>query len=111
MTQKPALLRVVFIMNALLSILPFIFYYIFTTKNIEIEGLKPEYMLYTGLGYMTTFILMITTILKRKLYAFRSIFILVILISLPAKAYIGIAFATISILLSFHKKIKLYFNH
>ena len=110
MLQKPYQLRIVFILNALLSILPFIFYYVFTTKEINIGGLDPTYFIYTGIGYISSFILMVYAILTKKLLLFRVVFLLTILISLPTKAYIGIHFALISLLLSFHKKIVNYLN-
>ena len=108
MLQKPYQLRIVFILNALLSILPFIFYYVFTTKEISIGGLDPTYFIYTDIGYISSFILMLYSILNKKLLLFRVVFLLTILISLPTKAYIGILFALISLLLSFHKKIVNY---
>lgn len=37
--QKPILLRIIFILNALMMILPFVFYYVFTTNDISIGGL------------------------------------------------------------------------
>ena len=70
-----------------------------------------DIMIYTGIGYILSFALMVTSILKRNLIAFRSVFVLVILISLPTKAYIGIVFAIVSLLLSLHKKIRLYLTH
>ena len=39
---KPIQLRIIFILNALMMFLPFIFYYVFTTKDISIEGFKPN---------------------------------------------------------------------
>lgn len=111
MEKKPIILRVVFLLNALLMFLPFIFYYIFTSKNIQVDGLEPIHMIYTGIGYILSFALMVTSILRRNLIAFRSVFVLVILISLPTKAYIGIVFAIVSLLLSLHKKIRLYLTH
>ena len=110
MLQKPIQLRIVFILNVILALLPFIFYYVFSSKNISIEGLKPIYFIYTGIGYITSFIVMIYAILSKKIKLFRTVFVATILISLPTKAYIGIAVAAISILLSFHSKIKTYLN-
>lgn len=109
--KKPAILRIVFILNAILSILPFVFYYVFTTKNISVGGLSPQIFIYTGIGYIISFALMIATILSKKIALFRSVFIITILISLPSKAYIGIAIASISLLLSMNNKIKMYFKN
>ena len=110
MLQKPIQLRIVFILNAILALLPYVFYYVFTSKNISIDGLKPIYFIYTGIGDISSFILMVYSILNKKLILFRTVFLITILISLPIRAYIGIVFAIISILLSFHKKIQTYLN-
>lgn len=107
--KKPIPLRVVFILNLLMCILPFIFYYVFTTKDISIAGLDPIYMVYTGLAYIASFGLLVASILTKKIWLFRGIFLLNILIALPAGAYIGILFAIISIALSFNKKALAYF--
>ena len=85
MEKKPIILRVAFLLNALLMFLPFIFYYIFTSKNLQVDGLEPIHMIYTGIGYILSFALMVTSILRRNLIAFRSVFVLVILISLTNK--------------------------
>ena len=37
--EKPIPLRVIFILNALMMILPFIFYFVFTAKDIQIGDL------------------------------------------------------------------------
>ena len=36
--KKPYQLRIIFILNALMMFLPFIFYYVITTKGIKIRG-------------------------------------------------------------------------
>ena len=109
LVKKPIQLRVIFTLNALMMILPFVFYYVFTTKNISIDGLDPIYMIYTGIGYIISFIILVTAILKRKLTLFRIIFGINVLIAIPASAYIGVLFAIISIAISFNKKVKAYF--
>lgn len=108
--KKPPVLRLVFILNAILMFLPFVFYYIFQTKNITIEGFDPTIMLYTGGAYILNFILMVFSILKRNLIGFRAVFVILFLISIPGQAYLGFLIAIISLLLSFTKKIKLYFK-
>ena len=107
--NKPIPLRVIFILNALMMILPFVFYAVFTAKEISIAGLEPIYMVYTGLAYIGSFALLVTTILKKRLTLFRLIFGLNILIAIPAGAYIGMLFAIISFGLSFNSKVKAYF--
>ena len=109
LVKKPILLRVIFILNALMVILPFVFYYVFTTKDISIDGLNPMYMLYTGIAYIVSFALLVNFILKRNLMGARVMFIINFLIALPAKAYIGFLVAIISMGLSFTQKVKEYF--
>ncbi len=109
--KKPFTLRIIFILNALMMILPFAFYFVITSKNIEIGGLNPQFMIYTGIAYILTFTAMVYCILNKKMTAFRIIFIINILIAIPASAYIGILVAIISLLLSNEKRVKAFFNN
>lgn len=106
---KPIPLRVIFILNALMMFLPFVFYYVFTTRGISIEGLDPMYMIYTGIAYIVSFGGMVASILTRKIMAIRTIIVLNVLIAIPAGAYIGMVVAAISMGLTFNKKVKAYF--
>ena len=110
LVKKPVQLRIIFILNALMMVLPFVFYFVITSKGITIGGIEPIWMVYTGLAYILSFILLILSIYKRNLMAFRAVFVLNILIAIPAKALIGVGFAIISILISFHKSIKGFFS-
>jgi len=93
-----------------MCVLPFIFYSVFITKDISIGGLEPIHMVYTGLAYIVSFGLLVGSILTKKIWLLRGILALNILIALPTGAYIGIAFAIISMALSFNKKVLNYFN-
>lgn len=106
---KPVPLRIIFILNALMMVLPFVFYAVITQKNIEIGGLNPIWMLYTAAGYIMSFVALVYFIRKRNITGLRVIILLNVLISLPAKALIGIGVAIISIGLTFTKKVKNYF--
>lgn len=109
--KKPIPLRVIFILNALMMILPFIFYYVFTTNNIQVGDLNPMWMVYTGIAYIVSFAFLVYTILKRNGLGAKIIFIVNILIAIPAGAYIGMLIAIISLLLIFfNSKVKLYFD-
>ena len=108
--KKPIQLRIVFILNALMMILPFIFYFIFTTNDIAIDGLNPTWMLYTGIGYIISFIPLAYFIIKRNRIGVLTLFGINILIALPTKAFIGIIVAIISFILTFTKKSRLYFQ-
>lgn len=107
--KKPIPLRIVFIMNTILMFLPFIFYYVVTSKDINV-GYEPVRMVYTGIGYILTFIAMVYCILNKNMMLFRIVFIALIVISIPASGFIGMLVALISILLSFNSKVKAYFN-
>ena len=108
--KKPIPLRIIFILNALMMILPFVFYYVFTTQDISIDGLDPMYMVYTGVAYIISFIFLVASILKKNMILFKIMFGVNIVIAIPAKAFIGIIFAVISIALSFNGKVKDYFS-
>ena len=106
--KKPIPLRITFILNGILMFLPFLFYFVATSKGKDF-GIEPMWMIYTGIGYILSFTLMVFSILNKKYLLFRIAFILTILISLPTKAYIGIVVAVISLILSFNNKIEKYF--
>lgn len=109
--EKPIPLRVIFILNALMMVLPFVFYYVITTQDIVIGGLNNMYMIYTGIAYIATFIPLVYFILQRNVIGARIIFFLNILIAIPASAFIGMLVAAISLALSFfNKKVKAYFG-
>lgn len=108
--NKPIPLRIIFILNAIMMVLPFVFYFVITSNNISIGDLDPNLMLYTGMGYIVSFGLLVFFILSRKLWGVQAVIGLNVLIALPAKAYIGILVALISFGLSFHKKVKAYFH-
>jgi len=109
LNKKPAPLRVIFILNGLMMILPFVFYAVFTINDIKVGDLQNIYMVYTGLAYILSFGILIWTILNKKLMMMRAVFGLNILIAFPAGAFIGMLFAIISFALSFNKKVKDYF--
>lgn len=109
--HKPIPLRVIFLLNALMAILPFVFYWVFTTRNITVGDLDPLWMVYTGIAYILSFTFLVYYLKNRKLFAARTVFVINILIAIPAGAYIGILVAITSLLLSvFNKKILTYFS-
>ncbi len=108
--KKPIQLRVIFLLNALMMFLPFVFYYVFTTKNISVAGLDPILMVYTGIAYIISFGVLVSFILKKNIMGFRAMFLVNVLIAIPASAYIAIIVAVLSMLISFTSKVKAYFN-
>lgn len=109
--HKPIPLRIIFILNALMAILPFIFYWVFTSKNMSVGNLNPIWMIYTGIAYIISFIFLVYCLKNRKQWGARIIFFINILIAIPTSAYLGILVALISLALSFfNKKILAYFS-
>ena len=107
--KKPVPLRIIFILNACKILLSFGIYIVFSIKDISIGGLDPILILYTALGYVATFGAMVFFILRKNILGLRIITGIDLLISLPLKAFIGIAIAIVSFLLTFNKKVKEYF--
>lgn len=108
--KKPIVLRIIFILNGILMLLPFGFYYALSNKILDIPGLNPNLMLYTAGGYILSFAFMVFCISTKRYLGFKLAFLLTFLISLPTQAYIGIFIALISFALSFNKKVKAFFK-
>ena len=109
--KKPIPLRVIFILNALMMVLPFVFYFVFTSQGITIGDLNPVWMAYTGFAYIVSFAILVYFLANRKLVGARIMFVINILIALPASAYIGILVAIVSIAISFfNKRVLAYFS-
>lgn len=110
-SKKPVSLKAILILNGLMTVLPFAFYFVITSKGIELGGLQPVWMIYAAIAYMVSFAALNIFISKKMIWGIRAVFALNVLIALPVAAYIGILFAIISISLSFlSKKLKVYFN-
>ena len=107
---KPIKLRIIFILNAIMMILPYVFYYLLTSGKLDVN-LPPEYMLYTAAAYAVTFAALVTSILKKNMILLRLIIVLNIMIALPTKAFIGIGVAIVSMILSLTKEVKVYFGN
>ena len=87
--HKPIPLRIIFLLNALMMVLPFVFYYVFTTRNITLGDLDPLWMVYTGIAYIVSFSILVYFLANRNLLGARIIFLINILIAVPTGAYIG----------------------
>ncbi|KZM42124.1 hypothetical protein OA92_12990 [Marinomonas sp. SBI22] len=107
--KKPIPLRITFILNALMMVLPFVFYGVFISQNIQVGTLDPQWFLYTGAAYIASFAFLVSFILKRNFTGFRTLFFVNFVIAIPAGAYIGMVIALVSFGLSFNQKIKAYF--
>lgn len=109
--KKPGVLRLIFFLNAFMMFLPFGFYWVFTTQNIQVGTLDPMWMIYTGIAYILSFPILVYFMSKRKIWGVRFMFLINIIIAIPAGAYIGILIAIISLALSFlNKRVLAYFN-
>ncbi len=107
--KKPISLRVIVILNLLKIFLAFGIYTVITVKGI-VAGINPDWILYTACGYVATFSIIVFSILKKNIVLFRLIIIADIIISIPAKAIIGISISVVSVIISLNKKIQNYFS-
>lgn len=107
--KKPGQLRAIFILNLLLFIICFTFYGVAVSKG-DVGGIPADLVLKTAIAYLILFALLVTAIIKKKLWGVRLVNITTILVSIPATALIGMVFAIISLGLTFHKKVKAYFS-
>lgn len=107
---KPAPLRAMFIMNAVLMFLPFVFYAVSVSTGRTIAGIPSEQMLYVGAAYIASFALQVFFILRRNLTGLRIMYGVTLLASLPLKAFIGIVVALVATGLSFHKRVRAWFG-
>lgn len=64
---------------------------------------------WTMIGYVVTFAAIVTSILKRSIIGLRAAIVVDLVISIPAKAFVGFAVALIGMGLSFSKPVKAYF--
>ena len=111
--EKPALLRVIFILNALKIFLAFgllIGFKYFDLQVGSVSGPSAVLMIFwTMIGYIATFAAIVTSILKRSVIGLRTAIVIDFLISIPAKAFVGFAVALIGLALSFTNPVKAYF--
>ncbi len=105
--EKPASMRIIFILNAFKVLLAFGFYFVFQINDINI-GIGPELILYTALGYVITFAAIVASILKRNLWGLRISIIIDFLISIPITAVIGLVISLISFFITFRKTATTY---
>ena len=108
--KKPTSLRVIFILNLLLVIICFVFFGFAYTKG-NVAGVPASTILYTAISYTILFISLIVAIKRFHLISVRIILALVFLVSIPSIAVIGMVISTISLILSFNKKVKLYLRN
>lgn len=112
--NKPPLLRVIFILNALkifLALGLLIGFRYFDLKVGSVSGPSAVTMIFwTMLGYVATFAAIVTSILKRSMVGLRAAIVADFLISIPSKAFVGFAVALIAMGLSFARPVKAYFG-
>lgn len=109
--NKPASVRIIFILNAFKILLAFALYFVFTTRDISIGGADPSIILYTAFGYIILFGAMVYSILNRKVWGLRASIILDFLVSIPATAIAGFLISIISFIVSYRKSAKAYFEY
>lgn len=107
--KKPTPLRVLFLMNLFLVIICYVFYAFAQSKG-NVAGVPANSILYTALSYTALFVGVIASIKKFNLLALRIVILLILAVSLPTLALIGIAISIISFILTFHSKVKAYLH-
>ncbi|MEM7259459.1 MAG: hypothetical protein AAF404_18950 [Pseudomonadota bacterium] len=111
--NKPGNLRIIFILNALKILLSTGLFIGFKYHGLTIGTLSAasgaSIVLYTTIGYVITFTAMVISILRRNLIGIRLAIAADFLISIPAKAFVGVLISVISISLTFTKSVKKYF--
>ena len=111
--EKPPLLRVIFILNALKILLALgllIGFKYFDLQVGSVSGPSAVTLIFwTMIGYIFTFAVIVTSILKRSIKGLRAAIVVDFLISIPAKAFVGLAIAVIGLGLSITKPVKAYF--
>ena len=110
--DKPILLRAVFILNMVKIAITTAMLIAVQFFDASIAGIAATALLYTLIGYVATFAAMIASILKRNIMAYRAVMIADIIISLPLKAFIGIAIGIFGLTLTFlSKTMRAYFSY
>lgn len=109
------MLRAIFILNALLVIASFVFYFVFNSRaqaGADTLGIDPIFILYNSLFYLGTFVLMIVGIQSGNPWLMRITFLIDLAVSvLIVIAPIGIGVAVISLILSFLKPVNNFFEN
>jgi hypothetical protein len=112
--KKPGMLRAIFIINALLVITGFTFYFVFsarTNAGIETLGIPPSTLLTMAIIYLGMFVTIVISILKKMIWGMRIALLTTIVTSIVIiLAPIGIGLAAISLGLSFGKPVVAYFG-
>lgn len=111
--NKPPLVRVIFILNALKILLALGLLIGFRNFDLQVGSVSGPsavtMIFWTMIGYIATFAAIVTSILKRSIIGLRAAIVIDFLISIPAKAFIGFAVALIGLGLSFTNPVKEYF--
>ena len=107
--KKPIQLRIIFILNALMMFLPFLVHFLVTNNKIEMD-VVPMYVIYTGIAYIISFGALVYCTVNRKFFAFRTMFVINLLIALPVGVDGGMVVAIVSFILSHTKQVKSFFN-
>ena len=108
--KKPTTVKIIFILNFLLVIICFVFFGFAQSKG-NVAGVPARTILYTAISYTILFLGLIISIRRFHLISLRIVLTLIFLVSIPATAFIGMIISTISLILSFNKKVKLYLRN
>ena len=112
--KKPGMLRAIFILNVLLVIIGFAFYFVISARTNSGQatlGIPPSTLLTMALIYLGSFTVIVASILKKQIWIMRAALMTTIVTSIVIIfAPIGIGLAAISLGLSFGKPVIRYFE-
>lgn len=112
--KKPGMLRAIFILNALLAIIGFIFYFVISSRidaGKATLGIPPSTLLTMALIYLGVFFVVMASILKKQIWIMRGAMLVTIVTSIIIIfAPIGIVLAGVALGLSFGKPVVRYFE-
>lgn len=113
-TKKPGQLKAIFILNALLVLIGFTFYFVISSRvnsGQSTLGIPPSTLLTMALIYTSVFAIVVASIIMKNLWILRGALLATILCSIIIIfAPIGIVLAGVSLGLSFAKPVKQYFD-
>jgi hypothetical protein len=106
---KPIPLRAIFILNLTLAILAYSMFAVISVKGLN-PGVPANWILFTAMGYTVSFGTLVWAILNRNITVARTVLVCTFAMSFPASAYIGFFVSVVSLGLTFHPKVKHYFQ-
>lgn len=108
--KKPTAVKCILGLNIFKLILSLTLFTVFTIKDITVGAVSPDIILYTFLAYAALSIPIFIFANKRQVIGLRVALALDFLVSIPATAVAGFVISIVSLLITFGKAAKSYFN-